>query len=226
VIVDLGKITGIVPQTEQIFREQYRPGARLRFLVLSVAMGVRGPEIILSRSNNKMVETVFKQEIPEIADGSVEIKGIARDAGNRSKVSVFTSEDGIDPIGSCIGQRGSRITTIIDELGGEKIDIIQYSTDAVEYIKHALSPAKVASVTLDDATKEASATVAPDQFSLAIGRGGQNVRLAAALTGWKIKVVEQGNEDMVVSSDDNTVPEEIADETKNDEAASTENKEE
>ncbi|MBP9694863.1 MAG: transcription termination/antitermination protein NusA [Candidatus Magasanikbacteria bacterium] len=217
VIVDLGKITGIVPQTEQIFREQYRPGARLRFLVLTVAMGARGPEIVLSRSNNKMVETVFKQEIPEIADGSVEIKGIARDAGNRSKVAVFTSEDGIDPIGSCIGQRGSRITTIIDELGGEKIDIIQYSTDAVEYIKHALSPAKIASVTLDEATKEASATVAPDQFSLAIGRGGQNVRLAATLTGWKIKVVEQGNEDMVVSSDDNTVPEEISDETKNEE---------
>ena len=180
VIVDLGKITGLVPANEQIFREQYRPGGRMRFFVLSVAMGARGPEILLSRTNNKMVETVFRQEIPEIADGAVEIKGIARDAGNRSKVAVFTSDTGIDPIGSCIGQRGSRITTIIEELGGEKIDIIQYSDNPTEYIKHALSPAKVSSVKLDETTKEASAVLPADQFSLAIGRGGQNVRLAAA----------------------------------------------
>ena len=206
VIVDLGKITGLVPANEQIFREQYRPGGRMRFFVLSVAMGARGPEILLSRTNNKMVETVFRQEIPEIADGAVEIKGIARDAGNRSKVAVFTSDTGIDPIGSCIGQRGSRITTIIEELGGEKIDIIQYSDNPTEYIKHALSPAKVSSVKLDETTKEASAVLPADQFSLAIGRGGQNVRLAAALTGWKIKVVEEGNESVVVSSEDEQYP--------------------
>ncbi len=201
-IVDLGKITGIVPSSEQIFREVYRPGLRLRFYVVSVAMGMRGPEIILSRSNKKMVEAIFAEEIPEIAEGTVLIKGIARDAGNRSKVAVFTSDEGIDPIGACIGQRGSRITTIIGELGGEKIDIIQYSDDTVSYIKHALSPAKVAAVSLDETTKEATATVAADQFSLAIGRGGQNVRLAADLTGWKIKVVQEGGEEKTITSDD------------------------
>lgn len=202
VIVDLGKIVGIVPAQEQIMREVYRPGARMRFFVVSVSMGLRGPEIVLSRSNKKMVETVFRQEIPEIADGAVEIKGIARDPGNRSKVAVFTADEGIDPIGSCIGQRGSRITTIIDELGGEKIDIIQYSSNAADFIKQALSPAKVQSVTIDEANHLAKATVAEDQFSLAIGRGGQNVRLAAELTGYKINVVQSGNDEKVVSSDD------------------------
>lgn len=202
VIVDLGKIIGIIPPEEQIMRESYRPGMRLRVYVVSVATGLRGPEIILSRSNKKMVETVFKQEIPEVAEGLVEIKGIARDPGNRSKVAVATADEGIDPIGSCIGQRGSRITTIIDELGGEKIDVIQYSTNAAEHIKHALSPAKISSVTLTEDTREATAHVASDQFSLAIGRGGQNVRLAAELTGWKIKVVQEGDETNVVSSDD------------------------
>lgn len=201
VIVDLGKITGIVPANEQIMREQYRPGLRLRFYVLSVSLGVRGPEIILSRSNKKMVETIFTQEIPEIASGVVEIKGIARDAGNRSKVAVKTDDESIDPIGSCIGQRGSRITTIIDELGGEKIDVIQYNEKASEFIKHALSPAKIAQVELNEEEKTATAKVAADQFSLAIGRSGQNVRLAAELTGWKITVVEEENTENVVSSD-------------------------
>lgn len=202
IIIDLGKITGIIPAEEQITREPYRPGMRLKILLLSISQGMRGPEIILSRASKKMVESVFKQEIPEIADGVVEIKGIARDPGNRSKVAVFTSDQGVDPIGSCIGQRGSRITTIIDELGGEKIDIIQFSTNTSDYVKQALSPAKIASVTLFDATREATAHVVPDQFSLAIGRGGQNVRLAAALTGWKIKVVEEGGDGQALSSED------------------------
>lgn len=201
-IIDLGKITGILPSTEQIFRENYRPGGRMKFFVSAVAIGARGPEIILSRSSKKMVEEIFEKEIPEIADKVVMIKGIARDAGNRSKVAVSTDDDTIDPIGSCIGQRGSRITTIIDELGGEKIDVIQYSKNTEEYIKQALSPAKIASVKLNEETKEAEALVAADQFSLAIGRGGQNVRLAAELTGWKIKVIEDSNEGAVVSSED------------------------
>lgn len=191
VTIDLGKITGIVPQTEQIQGEQYRPGTRMRFYVSSVAMGERGPEIVLSRSHKDMVKTIFTHEIPEIADGSVTISGIARDAGHRSKVAVTTSDDNIDPIGACIGQRGSRITTIIEQLGGEKIDIIQYSDSPAEFIKHALSPAKVSNVTLDESTKRATALVPADQFSLAIGRGGQNVRLASALTGWNIDVVEE-----------------------------------
>lgn len=201
VIIDLGKITGIVPPNEQILREQYRPGVRMRFYVVSVTLGMRGPEIVLSRSNKKMVETIFNEEIPEIASGAVEIKAIARDAGNRSKVAVRTDDESIDPIGSCIGQRGSRITTIIEELGGEKIDVIQFNEKAAEFIKHALSPAKVTAVELNDEEKTATAKVASDQFSLAIGRNGQNVRLAADLTGWKITVVEEENEDNEVSSE-------------------------
>lgn len=205
ILIDLGKITGFLKPEEQVKREQYRPGVRLPFFILSIEMGSRGPQIELSRTSNKMVSSVFEQEIPEIDEGSVEIKAIARDPGNRSKVAVFTDDDSIDPIGSCIGQRGSRITTIIDELGGEKVDIIQYSENAEEYIKQSLSPAKVDHVDLEEEEKEATAHVASDQFSLAIGRGGQNVRLAAELTGWKIKVVDLGGEKEVSSEDDETV---------------------
>lgn len=202
IIIDLGKITGILPANEQISRDHYRPGVRLRFYIVSVSLGVRGPEIILSRSHKNMVQSVFEKEIPEVGNGDVVIKSIARDPGNRSKVAVFTNDEGIDPIGACIGQRGSRINTIIEELGGEKIDVIHYNASPTEFIKHALAPAKVSAVELNESVGEAIAKVASDQFSLAIGRGGQNVRLAAGLTGWKIKVVEEGNEDAVVSSDD------------------------
>ena len=201
VIIDLGRITGLLPQNEQTPRDMYRPGARFRLYVVSVGVGQRGPEIILSRKTTKMVEAIFREEIPEIQDGAVLIRAIARDAGNRSKVAVSTDDESIDPIGACIGQRGSRITTIITELGGEKVDIIQWNTNAVEFIKHALSPAKVARVELNEEAKEAQAFVIPDQFSLAIGRGGQNVRLAAELTGWKITVAEEGGS-AVVSSED------------------------
>ena len=202
VIIDLGKITGILPTSEQISRDNYRSGIRLRFYIVAVSLGARGPEIILSRSHKNMVQSVFEKEIPEIGNNDVTIKAIARDPGNRSKVAVTTADEGIDPIGACIGQRGSRINTIIDELGGEKIDVIHYNTSAAEFIKHALAPAKVSAVVLDEESHTAQAYVANDQFSLAIGRGGQNVRLAAELTGWKIKVVEEGNESAVVSSED------------------------
>lgn len=202
VIVDLGKITGIAPTSEQNPRDAYRPGARMRFYALSVSLGMRGPEIILSRAVNAMVESIFREEIPEVGNGTVEIKAIARDVGNRSKVAVFSADEGIDPIGSCIGQRGSRITTIIAELGGEKIDIIQWSPKPEEFVKYALSPAKAARVELNYDAKDANAFVAPDQFSLAIGRGGQNVRLAAALTGWKIRVVQEGGDGPAITSDD------------------------
>lgn len=194
VLIDLGKISGVMPSDQQIFNEHYRPGARMKFYVTSVEMTSRGPEIILSRSSSGMVKEIFRQEIPEIASGVIEIKGVARDAGFRSKVAVFTSDESIDPIGSCIGQRGSRITTIIEELGGEKIDVIQYSDNTVAYITHALSPAKITSVELHEDTKAADVTVAPEQFSLAIGRSGQNVRLASELTGWKINIVQLGGE--------------------------------
>jgi len=202
VIVDLGKITGILPVNEQIQREMYRPGTRLRFYVIAVALGMRGPEIVLSRAHKNMVSVIFEQEIPEIASGEVVIRNIARDPGNRSKVAVSTDDESIDPIGSCIGQRGSRINTIIQELGGEKIDIIEYKENQNEFIKMALAPAKISRVEIDEAEKKATAHVVSDQFSLAIGRGGQNVRLAAELTGWGINVVEEGNEEKVVSDSD------------------------
>lgn len=194
VLVDLGKITGIMPSDQMIFNEHYRPGARLKFFVVKVEMTSRGPEIVLSRAAPGMVREVFKQEIPEVASGVIQIKDVARDAGFRSKVAVATVDPSIDPIGSCIGQRGSRINTIIEELGGEKIDVIQYTEDAVGYITHALSPAKIVSVELNDAEKTATVTVAPEQFSIAIGRSGQNVRLASELTGWKINMVQLGGE--------------------------------
>lgn len=192
VLVDLGKITAVMPSDQQIAREFYRPGSRMRFFVASVNMTLRGPEIILSRSSLGMVKEIFRQEIPEIADGSIEIKGVARDAGFRSKVAVYTTDNSIDPIGSCIGQRGGRINTIIEELGGEKIDVIKYNDDPSTYIANALSPAKVLRVETNETTQEAEVYVVPDQFSLAIGRSGQNVRLASQLTEWKIKVKEEG----------------------------------
>ena len=227
VIVDIGKVTGIIPQDGQVRGEQYRPGLRMSFYLTSIEMGNRGVEIMLSRSTKKMVEAIFNAEIPEIAVGSVEIKGIAREAGNRSKVAVFTDDNSIDPIGACIGQRGSRINVIIEELGGEKIDIIQYSDDAEEYIKQALSPAKIDSVDLDEEAKEATVHVVEDQFSLAIGRGGQNVRLAADLAGWTIKVVEKGSGDKVVSSEDEVekVEKEVENTDDTEKKESTEDKE-
>jgi len=212
VIIDLGKINGIVPPKEQIRGEFYKPGARMRFFVLGVEESVRGPQIILSRATTKMISSVMEQEIPEIESGEVEIKGIARDPGSRVKVAVSTEDESIDPIGACIGQRGSRITTIIEELGGEKVDVIQYKENPKEYIKEALSPAKIESVELKEDTKEAIVRVPADQFSLAIGRGGQNVRLASDLTGWKIDVVENEKKEEVVESTE--IVEEEVEETK------------
>ena len=220
VLVDFGKVTGVLLSEQQSSRDHYRPGARMKFLLLSVAMTPRGPEIILSRRDAGMVREIFKQEIPEISDGLIEIKGIAREPGFRSKVAVFTADESIDPIGSCIGQRGSRINTIIEELGGEKIDVIQYSDDAKKYISHALSPAKVLGVKLDETAKLAEVSVGPDQFSLAIGRNGQNVRLAAELTGWRIDVVQEGGAEKI-SSDE--VKPETVEETKPEEKVEDEN---
>jgi len=194
VIVDLGRINGLLQPEDQIAGEFYRPGLRMRFFVKSVAMGERGPQILLSRASSEMVMAVLEQEIPEIESGEVVVKGIARDAGYRAKVAVHTDDEAIDPIGACIGQRGSRITTIIEELGGEKVDVIQYKEDAESYIKEALSPAKVENVELNEEEKEAVVHVEDDQFSLAIGKNGQNVRLASELTGWKIDVISDSSD--------------------------------
>ncbi len=194
VLVDLGRVTAVLAPEEQIEDERYSPGAKLKVYVTSVNMTARGPEIRVSRSHPDMVKRIFEMEIPEIANGLVEIRGVAREAGNRSKVAVWAKTDNVDPIGSCIGQRGTRIQTIISELGGEKIDIIAFDEDQERFVINALSPAKVLSVELNEESKSALVKVAPDQYSLAIGRGGQNVRLASQLTGWQIIVNQEGGE--------------------------------
>jgi len=192
VLIDLGKITGILPFHEQIEGEKYLPGERLKVYVLEVKQVPRGPEIIVSRAHPEIIREIFKSEIPEIANGIVEIKSIAREAGSRTKVAVYTKEKGVDPIGTCIGQRGSRIQTIINEIGGERIDIVEYSDNPTRFITNALSPAKISSVKIsDEKEKIAQVKVKPDQLSLTIGKAGQNVRLAAKLTGWKIEVEKE-----------------------------------
>lgn len=188
VLVDLEKITAIIPSSEQIREESYNTGQRIRIYVLEVNQTSKGPEVILSRTHPEIVRELFFTEVPEISSGGVEIKAIAREAGSRTKIAVQATEKNIDPIGSCVGQRGSRVQIIISELGGEKIDIIQYDEDAAKFISQALSPAKVLSVDLNKKEKIAKVNVKEDQYSLAIGRGGQNVRLASQLTGWKIEI--------------------------------------
>lgn len=192
VLIDLGRTTGVLLPEDQIEAERYYPGTRIKALLREVALTTKGPEIRLSRSSPQLVAALFVQEIPEIANGVVEIKQIAREAGSRSKIAVSTTDDAIDPIGSCIGQRGVRIQTIIRELGGEKVDIVQWDERPDVFIKGALAPANVLSVDLDEDEHLATVLVAADQLSLAIGKGGQNVRLAAKLVGWKITIREQG----------------------------------
>lgn len=204
VFVDLGKAIGILPSEEQIFNENYNPGARLKVFVKEVVEGHKGPEIILSRRSEEILKKVFYLEIPEIANGLVEIKGVAREAGARSKVAIWTEAENVDPVGSCVGQRGSRIQTIIGELGGEKIDIIEYSEDPAKFIANSLAPAKVISIDLNEEEHKAIVKVSSDKLSLAIGKSGQNVRLAARLTGWKIDIIEaleDGEEKKIVASD-------------------------
>lgn len=191
ILIDLGKATALLPFEEQVRGERYLPGERMKFYVVAVNQTMRGPEIIVSRSHPNLIRKLFESEIPEIASGAIEIMGIAREAGSRSKVAVRSNQENIDPIGSCIGQRGSRIQTIIAELSGEKIDIIEYNEDAARYIINALSPAKAVSIDVNDAEKQAMVTVREDQLSLAIGKEGQNVRLAAKLTGWKINILKE-----------------------------------
>ncbi len=192
VLIDLGRATGILLPEDQIDLERYYPGTRIKAILREVTMTPKGPEIRLSRSSPGLVAAIFSQEIPEIANGMVEIKNIAREAGSRTKVAVTAHDDAIDPIGSCIGQRGTRVQTIIRELGGEKVDVILWSDDEAEYIAAALSPANVQHVELRQDEHLAVIKVPSDQLSLAIGKGGQNVRLAAKLTGWKITIAEEG----------------------------------
>ena len=190
VLVDLGRTAGILRTEDQVPGERYKPGDRVKVYVQQVALTTKGPQIVLSRASEEFVRKMFEAEIPEVGDGAVVIKEVAREAGSRSKVAVTTTDTQVDPIGACIGQRGTRIQTIISEIGGEKIDIIEWNEDTASFIGKALAPAKVNRVELNEEEKSALVHVNPDQLSLAIGKGGQNVRLAAKLTGWKINIAE------------------------------------
>lgn len=210
--VDLGRVPAVMPYDEQIPGERFRPGERIRALIVKVDETSRGIFIKLSRSHPDFLEELFRVEAPELQNGAVEVKAIAREAGSRSKIAVFAHDNHIDPVGSLVGQRGVRVSTVMSELGGEKIDIIEWSADAQEFIEDALSPAQVIGVKIEtepDPEKNvrghATVEVAPDQQSLAIGRGGQNVRLAAKLTGWKIDIMSLGGDEPIVEADGDKV---------------------
>lgn len=187
--VELGKAGGIIPQSEQIPGEYYGIGSRVKVYLKDVERGARGPQLILSRANEAFIEYLFRQEVPEMENGAVEIKAIAREAGKRTKIAVHSTVQGVDPVGTFVGGHGTRVQAVMNEIGdNEKIDIITYNDDLVTFITNALSPAAVQKITLDEATKHARVQVDPEQLSIAIGRGGQNVRLAARLTGYELDI--------------------------------------
>lgn len=189
VVVDLGRLEGVMPLKEQVPTEKYRVNDKIRAYVLDVEKGTRGnPQVIISRANADFVRKLFELEIPEIYEGVIEIKAVSRDAGSRSKVAVYSPNENIDPVGSCVGQKGIRIQNIINELGGEKIDVIEWNEDPAIYISAALLPAQVLAVDIKEEEKFAQVIVPDDQLSLAIGKSGQNARLAAKLTNWKIDI--------------------------------------
>ena len=202
VFLDLGRSIGILPPEEQVRGERYRQNERIKALVLSVERTPKGPSIRLSRSHPILVKKLFEIEVPEISSGVVEIKNIAREPGSRTKIAVSSNEEGIDPVGSCVGQKGVRVSTVIAELGGEKIDIVPWSDDAEKFIESSLSPAKILEVDVDKESRSAKVMVAEDQLSLAIGKGGQNVRLAAKLTGHKIDIRGRSGETVAEADSD------------------------
>ncbi|HPS21424.1 MAG TPA: transcription termination factor NusA [Candidatus Paceibacterota bacterium] len=214
VYVDFNRATGVLPVEEQIPGEYFQRGQRIRAYLYSVEDTVRGINLRLSRTHPKFIEKLFEAEAPEIQSGTVEIKSIAREAGARSKIAVYSSDEHIDPVGSCVGQKGTRVNTITQELSGEKIDIIPWSENPKEYISNSLSPAKVLSIEVDEKEHKAEVEVAEDQLSLAIGKGGQNVRLAAKLTGWRIDIKGNGEEMASAEADGENVEieEELGDE--------------
>ncbi|GAB3668371.1 transcription termination factor NusA [Nocardioides korecus] len=189
VLVDLGQLEALLPAGERVPGEDYSHGVRLKALVVSVRRGMRGPQVMLSRTHPNLVKKLFALEVPEIADGTVEIAGIAREAGHRTKIAVHTRVPGVNAKGSCIGPMGQRVRNVMNELGGEKIDIVDWSDDPATLVGNALSPARVTSVTVVDLAARSARVVVPDfQLSLAIGKEGQNARLAARLTGWRIDI--------------------------------------
>jgi N utilization substance protein A len=212
--IDLGRTTAILPFEEQIPSERLRPGERVRAYLFSIEEGFRGLSIRLSRTHPKFLIELFKNESAEIMQGVVEIVAVAREPGSRSKIAVKSNDERVDPIGACVGQRGVRVSAITDELSGEKIDVIEWSADSRRFIATALSPAKAVSIELNEEEKKAVVTVSPEEQSLAIGKGGQNVRLAAKLTGWKIDIVSGG--EMIAEADEEgmlTIESDITDES-------------
>src|SRR4030065_310150 len=187
-LVDLGKGEALLPPYEQVPRERYKHGERIKVYISDVRKTTKGPQVIVSRTHTGLIRKLFELEVPEIYERIVEIKSIAREAGYRTKIAVSSNERNVDPVGACVGPKGSRVRMIVDELGGEKIDIIEYSDDVVPFIKNALSPAKILQVLTDEEKKFGLVVVSNDQLSLAIGREGQNARLAAKFTGWKIDI--------------------------------------
>ncbi len=214
VFVDIGRTVGVLPPEEQIPGERYHIGQRVKVLLTLVEKNQRGPGVFLSRTHPHLLRKLFEIEVPEIASEAVEIKFVAREPGSRSKVSVVSHESGVDPVGSLVGQKGVRVSTVIHELGGEKIDVIAWVEDPVKFIANALSPAKVLDVIVHEQRKEAQAIVSEDQLSLAIGKAGQNVRLAAKLTGWRIDV----RSDKMMAPQEKEEPE-VAEETAEAESA-------
>ena len=188
ILVDLGKVEALLPGPEQVDGERYEQGSRIKAVIREVRTGTKGPQVILSRRDPELIKTLFELEVPEIADGLVTIEGVAREPGYRSKIAVQSHTQGVDPVGACVGPRGSRVRMVVSELRGEKIDIIPWNNEPARFVAKALSPARVREVYLDDAGKEATVVVPDDQLALAIGKEGMNARLAARLTGWKIDI--------------------------------------
>jgi transcription termination/antitermination protein NusA len=188
VLVDLGKVEALLPRSEQVDGERYEQGSRIKAVITEVRSGTKGPQVILSRRDPELIRTLFELEVPEIADGLVDIRGVAREPGYRSKIAVESHAQGVDPVGACVGPRGSRVRMVVSELRGEKIDIIPWNNEPARFVAKALSPARVREVYIDDETKEATVVVPDDQLALAIGKEGLNARLAARLTGWKVDI--------------------------------------
>ena len=188
VLVDLGKVEALLPRSEQVDGERYEQGSRIKAVITEVRSGTKGPQVILSRRDPELIKTLFELEVPEIADGLVVIRGVAREPGYRAKIAVESHAQGVDPVGACVGPRGSRVRMVVSELRGEKIDIIPWNTEPARFVAKALSPARVREVYIDDETKEATVVVPNDQLALAIGKDGLNARLAARLTGWKVDI--------------------------------------
>jgi N utilization substance protein A len=203
ILVDIGKTEAVMPPQEQVQNEKYRINQRLVFYLEGIRETYRGQEVVVSRSHEKLVEGLFRREVPEVASGAVELKMLAREAGSRTKVAVSSTQNGVDPVGSCVGQKGVRVQAVINEINNEKIDIIQWNNDPAKFIAYSLSPAKDIEVQLISDKKQIALAIVPDeQLSLAIGKDGQNARLAAKLTGWKINIKGQSQWDPKNMDDD------------------------